>query len=391
MANLQVTKPKIQVDQSTFLKALENEQIVKKIQPDIIDYFTWETENIKRSQAEFSALKNKINSCLMAIQSSKSARKYFEGYELILQTRVFFLGKLGEITYTFEVGIDGKIVEINIDSQTLINLIFQNKKFGISGRGSTLRFNATFKHNLQNYLYDIIVNETNFELIIEGQRSSLKFENPKWMRDQLDRIRSMKERNYQFHLNLEISSKDRLHWIYSKPTSGSRNTSSVFSAVGHYAIDEVEAKNKILMERSVDKNLSPNIGNLTEIYNKAKDALNSGKNSFYPKRNVQGGDLFNIFQQVRSNTDPFYAGGDKLEQQIKSLLASMPSLASFKTIKKELQEIQQILNQDSLTQIKQSIEKLFIKNIKKIENSVDKQERQLAKLLKQTLNNMSLT
>ena len=389
----QIKKINFGINDATFLGALQQSQVIKKIQPQMIDYFSYQTENVVRTQSEFLDLKNKINICLQNLKAgTKSVRKYFEGYELLLETRTFFLGKLGEITYTFVVALEGKLIEINIDTKTLIELIFKNKKFGLSGAGDTLRFNASFKHNLQNYLYDILVNETGFELIINNKKVGLKFENPSWMIAQLNRIRSMRQKNYIFSLNLEAT-KNGIKWIYQKPTTGSRYTSSVFSAVGHYAIDEINAKNEALSLRpDIDKTVSqnPNIGNLTEIYRKAKNTLNNGRNVFSPKQHVYGENLFNIFQEVRSNTDPFYAGGDELEQQIKSLLGSMPSLASFKTIKKELQNLQRILNKESLQQIKIQIQKMFIKNIEKMQNGLNSQQKQLAILLKETLEKMAI-
>lgn len=393
MIKPQIKKITVSADENVFLEALKHEEVVKKIKPPMIDYFTQQTQQIKRSNADFIKLKDKINICVQGLQSSKSVRKYFEGYEIILEARTFFLGKLGEITYTFVVALEGKIIQINIDSRTLEELIFKNKKFGLSGRSDTLRFNASFKANLQNYLYDILVNQTGFELITNDKKVNLKFESPVWMRNQLDTIRSMKQRWYTFYLNLQITKNNKgISWRYQKPTSGSRNTSSIFSAVGHYAIDEVQAKNQAIASAPVpiDRNISVNIGNLTQIYKKAKDALNHGKNNFRPRQNVTGESLFKIFQQVRSNTDPFYAGGDELEQQIKSLLGSMPSLTSFKAIKKQLKDLQIALNKDSFQQTKTEIEKMFIKNIDKVQDSVDIQQKQLAKLLKETLDGMQL-
>ncbi len=390
MIKPQIKKITIQTNENKFLEVLKQQQIVKKIKPNMIDYFTQQTQQIKRSNTDFINIKNEINTCIQNLQGTKSIRQYFKGYETILKARTFFLGKLGQITYTFVVALEGKIIEINIDSKTLEDLIFKNKKFGLSGSDNTLRFNSTFKKNLQNYLYDILVNQTGFELITNDKKVKLKFESPSWMKTQLDTIKNMHQRWYTFYLNLQITKKDSISWQYVKPTSGSRNTSSVFSAVGHYAIDEIAAKNDALATQSISKNISPNIGNLTQVYKKAKDALNNGKNSFRPRQNITGESLFKIFQQVRSNIDPFYAGGDELEQQIKSLLGSMPSLTSFNAIKKQLKNLQNALNKDSFQQTKIEIEKMFIKNIDKIQNSVDAQEKQLAKLLKETLDNMQL-
>lgn len=401
MANViqpQIEKINVNFDENDIFNALQSAQVVNRIQPQMIDYFTQQTEVVTRTNDQFLNLKNRINNCIQAIDGSKSVRKYFDGYQAILEARTFFLGKLGEITYTFVVAIEGRVLEINIDTKTLIDLIFKNKKMGLTGRGNTLRFNTEFKHNLQNYLFDILVTQSGFELIVNNQKINLKFQSPSWMKAELDRIRSMKERNYTFYLNLEITGKNQngeptIKWVYANPTSGFRHTSSVFSAVGHYAIDEENAKKQALAtnEISTNRRVSTNIGNLTEIYIKAKEALNQGRNDFRPKKHIYGENLFNIFQQVRSNTDPFYAGGDDLERQIKSLLGSMPSLTSFKAIRNELKDLQNALNQGSLTEIKAEIERMFIKNITKINNGVDKQQRQLAKLLKITLNQMSIS
>lgn len=388
MLTASIKQEKVSVDYNTFLQALRNEDVLKKIKPQMIDYFSYQTETIKRNKSDFADLKARIDTCINSLQGSQSVKKYFNGYELILEARQFFLGELGQINYTFVVAVENKLVEITIDHKKLSQLLFKGQKFGLS---RNLRFNATFTHALQGYLYDVIVSQTGFELIVEGEKINLKFENPKWMQQQLEIIKNEKGQNYEFALNLEITKKDKLKWKYERPTTGFRDTSSIFSAVGHYAIDELEAKKNALATQAPSRNISINIGNLTQIYKKAKNDLNQGHNSLRPNQRISGESLYQIFQQVRSNTDPFYAGGDILESQIKSLLGSMPSLTSFHAVKEALKELQTAFQQETFEETKQKISEMFIKNSDKMDSTIDKQQIQLAKLLAQTLQKMTLS
>jgi hypothetical protein len=58
--------------------------------------------------------------------------------------------------------------------------------------------------------------------------------------------------------------------------------------------------------------------------------------------------LFELWNEVRTNREPFYSGGDYLLNQIKSFLGSNPSLTSYSTIRKTIENFYNALNASSI-------------------------------------------
>ena len=75
---------------------------------------------------------------------------------------------------------------------------------------------------------------------------------------------------------------------------------------------------------------------------------------------MSGKNLFELYNEVKSNTEPFYSGGDILLNQIKSFLGSNPSLTSYATIRKTIQNFYNALNKPSLSETKNALSKLLL-------------------------------
>lgn len=390
---IQLSDPKITVDTAGNTEIIKNglhEQIHLEdyIKPKIKESFLEDTENIIRSNKEYNDLKNRVRQAAQELQSSRSVRKYYDAYEIVLDARVFFMGNVADLNYILTLAINGEPVDVQIDRKQLREMIFGQKKFGLSNSGSALRFNRTALNALEAYAIEVLVTDSEFQMKSADGKMDLHFQNPGWMKRELERMKQIQERAYSFQMDIKIDKEDKAHFTVHN-ASGGYNTSTVFSAVGKYAIDELFAKQDMAAQNNAIYSGQINIGNLTEIYSKYKAIYNKGHNHFYPQRKtVTGGELYEIFSEVRKNTDPWYKGGDQLDNQIKSFLGSMPTLASLKSIKKTILELDEALNKRSLEETKQQISEMFIKNETKFNNELGKAETQLAKVLSENLANM---
>ena len=367
----------------------EEVQLENYIKPQIKNYFQEQSELIIRSHKDFQQLRQKIHQIAQELKSTKSVRKYYEAYEAVLDTRVFFMGGLADIEYIMTIAINGQPVDVQLDRKSLDDIIFSGKKFGLSNTGSSLRFNRAALTALESYALQVLVNNNEFQIVSNDKQLDLRFQNPQWMRKELDRIKNIGEHFYLFTMEKQVDRQNKAHFEILK-ASGGKITHTAFSAIGQYAVDELMAKRAAAAEDNSIYKGQMNIGNLTEIYIKYKALVNQGHNHFPSPRFVSGEELFPIFKEVRGNTDPWYSGGDYLEAQIKSFLGSMPTLASINTIKKMIDELDKILNTGDLEEIKKAIEQMFIQKSTVINNELDKQAQQLAKILSNNLANMQI-
>jgi hypothetical protein len=67
--------------------------------------------------------------------------------------------------------------------------------------------------------------------------------------------------------------------------------------------------------------------------------------------------LFELWNEIRANTEPFYSGGDYLMNQIKSFLGSNPSLTSYATIRKTIERFYNALNTSTIAETKDLLSK----------------------------------
>lgn len=357
------------------------------IKPQMIDYFTVESEKIVRSVHDFQNLKTKIQKIAQELETTRSVRKYYEAYEAVLDTRVFFMGGLADISYILTIAINEEPVDVPLSRKQLDDILFHGKKFGLSNTGSSLRFNRAALDALESYALEVLINNDEFQIVSKDRGMDLHFQNPRWMRKELDRLQALNEHFYSFVMEKQVDIRNKMHFQITA-ASGGKETDTVFSAVGQYAVDELYAKEQAAAQEQALYKGQMNIGNLTEIYIKYKALVNQGHNHFPERRYVSGEELFPIFREVRGNTDPWYSGGDFLEAQIKSFLGSMPTLASLKTVKTMINDLNRILSSNNLEEIKKELSQMFIQNTDKINNNLDKQAARLATLLSESLASM---
>lgn len=379
----------------------QTKEIVAKEAPT---YFAFKTQEVLRTKKALEDLKNQVKSMNIFLKKGEvPLEKYFEAYELLLDVRKFFLGEKGEIDYSIlfsrKENQEANIYNIIIDHKTFRQLLFneQNVLQGIKFQGESLRFDQSMLTSSLKKIIDTLKNQgincsvvggdSFFRLINENVGKSKDFKDGKFFKEQIEFAKKRVGARYIFDIDIEASKKggkDVFSYIFNK-VEGSPMSSSVFSAIGKYAADQIEAKEAAFESQlNIQKNVSISSGHLTEIYILAKDRLNQGKNRFPERRRVYASGsngLFNIFAQVRSNSDSFYSGGDYLTEQIKSFLGSAPSLTTIKTIRNGIQNIDNSLSQPNLEEIKKSLSNQIVKK----QNNLMQAENQLAKELTQTL------
>lgn len=388
--------------QSTITTTIHSQvfPVLKKQTPS---YFAEESQKKKK---EFENLKKKILS--FSLGEERKVQNYFQAYEIILDVRQFFLGEKGTIDYTILFSTKGRgkegeasIHEITIDRKTFSELMLSKdgEKF-LKESGGNIRFTRAFVSKLKQMANNIEaqdgfsfkITDNNFKVVNEIIGKSRDYKGADLFKKQIERQTKLKEGNrYIFEINLEkvTSTKDEKDILSYKikGVNGGDDSQSIFSAIGKYTADEIEAKNSIINEGGFNTQVYiPNRGNLSEIYSLAKMKLNNDKNKFGSngeKRFVSGQNLFPIYAQVLGNIDPFYSGGDILSTQIKSFLGSCPSLTSFSTIEETLKSFQKILSKDNLDDIYIDLQKKLIK--KENENAILKEENELSKELTEKL------
>lgn len=397
---------KIDIDkkriQSTITTTIHSQSfpVLKKQAPS---YFTEESQKKKK---EFENLKKKILS--FSLGEERKVQNYFQAYEIILDVRQFFLGEKGTIDYTILFSTKGRgkegsasIHEITIDRKTFSELMLSKdgEKF-LKESGGNIRFTKAFVSKLKQMANNIEaqdgfsfkITDNNFKVVNEIIGKSRDYKGADLFKKQIERQAKLKEGDrYIFEISLEkvTSTKDKKDILSYKigGVGGGDDSQSIFSAIGKYTADEIEAKNSIIKEGGFNTQVYiPNRGNLSEIYSLAKMKLNNDRNKFGSngeKRFVSGQNLFPIYAQVLGNIDPFYSGGDILSTQIKSFLGSCPSLTSFSTIEKTLKSFQKILSKDNLDDIYIDLQKKLIKE--ENENAILKEENELSKELTEKL------
>lgn len=397
---------KIDIDkkriQSTITTTIHSQSfpVLKKQAPS---YFAEESQKKKK---EFENLKKKILS--FSLGEERKVQNYFQAYEIILDVRQFFLGEKGTIDYTILFSTKGRgkegsasIHEITIDRKTFSELMLSKdgEKF-LKESGGNIRFTRAFVSKLKQMANNIEaqdgfsfkITDNNFKVVNEIIGKSRDYKGADLFKKQIERQTKMKEGNrYIFEINLEkvTSTKDEKDILSYKirGVGGGDDSQSIFSAIGKYTADEIEAKNSIIKKGGFNTQVYiPNRGNLSEIYSLAKMKLNNDRNKFGSngeKRFVSGQNLFPIYAQVLGNIDPFYSGGDILSTQIKSFLGSCPSLTSFSTIEETLKSFQKILSKDNLDDIYIDLQKKLIKE--ENENAILKEENELSKELTEKL------
>ena len=362
-------------------------------------------EESQKKKKGFENLKKKILSFSLG---ERKVQNYFQAYEIILDVRQFFLGEKGTIDYIILFSTKGRdkegnasIHEITIDRKTFSELILSKdgEKFLEESEGN-IRFTRAFVSKLKQMAdnieaqdgFSFRITDNNFKVVNEIIGKSRDYKEVDLFKGQIERQAKLKEGDrYIFEINLEkvTSTKDKKDILsyQIERVKGGDDSQSIFSAIGKYTADEIEAKNNIIKEGGFNTQVYiPNRGNLSEIYSLAKMKLNNDRNKFGSngeKRFISGEDLFPIYTQVLRNIDPFYSGGDILSTQIKSFLGGCPSLTSFSTIEKTLESFQKILSKDNLDDIYIDLQKKLIKKEK--ENPILKEENELSKELTEKL------
>lgn len=389
------------------------EEVLKK---DVMDYYGKLTAEYKKKElenykAKFKEHLNKINNKEVPVGA------YFDAYEDILNFRQFILGELGAINYTFSLrAIDSKQQRVFMKNITLGRAEFielmgrtkneKNEILGLDKTNENLRFSTAFLQQLRQYIKNI--QEKNMSFLIDSGCSHYilvnedlgareQFTNGKLFKSKIEAIQRNKERSgadlYIFDLDLKTSQqkdkstgqKKTVFSLRVRDVNGNPESSSVFSAIGKYFADEMTQKRDYVKNNNININPNyPNAGNLTELYIVAKHRLNDGHNTFPERTRVSGKTLFDLWKQVRSNTDPFFSGGDFLMDQIKSFLGSNPSLTSYKTIQTTVKGFYDILESStSPEQIKNKLSKKLLQENSNNERTDN--EKQLSKAIAESL------
>lgn len=384
-----------------------HQRVFPSIQNNAPSYFALESNQKKK---DFEKIKNKLINIANQLEGNKDVRIYFQAYETILDIREFFLGEKGAIDYKILFATKGRgssgeaaIHEIIIDRKTFSEIILgeENKNF-LQVSGNNLRFTRAFVTKLKQIATNIQksdgfsfeIDNNNFRVNNEIIGASRDYKGADIFKKEIERQAKLKKGNrYVFEIELEkvTSIKDEKDILSYKirGVSGGADSQSIFSAIGKYTADEIEAKNNIIKGGGFNTQVYiPNRGNLSEIYSLAKMKLNNDKNKFGSngeKRFVSGQNLFHIYQQVLGNIDPFYSGGDILSTQIKSFLGSCPSLTSFDTIKKTIENFKEILNKDNFDEMKKELEKKLIQEKESVLNAENDLAKELSEMLAKTI------
>ena len=359
-------------------------------------------QTVETKKALLDAYKKGFQSLLSKLNMTNSVEEYFKAYEYILKFREFILGDAGKIDYTFTIRSYDKdnvyIDTITLGHETFKDLLFTEKYIlGLYEFDGNLRFSSDFLKRLRvlikqikNQKMDVKISPDNsfFTLTNELLGTKQDFKDNKIMRANIDfyqRNRNVsKWYTFQFKVSKDISNKQgkRVFKYFVSRVNGNPASSSIFSAIGKYFADEMQQSKIFIGDHGLDiQPHYPNAGNLTELYILAKERLNAGHNVFQPRplrKAVSGNTLFELYNQVKKNSEPFYAGGDVLMQQIKSFLGSNPSLTSYATIRNSVQNFFNALNDDSIEKIANQLQKLLIKNPLNSKNLSDS-EKELSK------------
>lgn len=354
------------------------EEVLNK---DVLEYYAQMTEEQKKQK--LLKYKEKFAEYLKILATETSVKTYFEAYEFILQFRKYILGELGSINYTFAIranmgGSSGSVFmkTLTLGQLDFLKLIKDEKGniTGLSKSGDNLRFSSAFLSNLRKLIQNIEQEGMNvkvdsgcssFILVNEDLGTRQSFSDGKLFKARISALQHQykTQQFYHFEINAtkDISRKTgaEVFKYFITRVDGNPNSSSVFSAIGKYFSDEMTSKREAVQSAygvSVDPSY-PNAGNLTQLYILAKNRLNNNKNHFYPRRSVSGMTLFELWNEVRANTEPFYSGGDYLLNQIKSFLGSNPSLTSYSTIRKTIENFYNALNASSIKQTKDLLAK----------------------------------
>lgn len=383
--------------------------IQEALKNQALDYYANRTEEQKLKI--LSAYKTGFEKYKIKLQTSDSLQDYFQAYEYILEFRKFILGQLGIINYTFVLsssqrGSTGSVFvkSITIKSEDFKNLIMDNNSItGLVKFEDNLRFSSAFISKLRKLIKDIKQQGVNIgilpsgnEFIIQNETLGTRqtFTNGQLFKSRIDFLQRQYQTQHWYHFDLnitkDISANDqRAVFKYQiNKVTGNPLSSSVFSAIGKYFSDEMTAKREAV-KNSVGINIDPsypNVGNLTQLYALAKQRLNNGHNNFYPRRKrVSGMTLFELWNEVRANTEPFYSGGDLLMEQIKSFLGSNPSLTSYTTIKKTIQNFYNAISISDIQEMKNRLSKLLLQNNSNLQ-LISKQEKNLSKAIAKSFN-----
>lgn len=396
---------------------INNDQTVKEIEKGLqktsdevkrtgIDFFVLETKEIIDKDSAFKEIKTKLENCNNKINNSgkASVEDLFQAYELIMDIRSLILGKSGEISYTlyFTVEFDNKtqMIQTNITRKQFSELIYDKEKENELRLNKGLKLKKSFLENAKAlYKKGIDVSYTNDKWIFKNSNIQQQFKDPLKLKQKLEALKKREETKYEKFsvsatkrkVKTDEGEKERTvyKFAFKREELGAKNPKSktVFSAIGKYAADEAYVKEKTVKEQfEDDKIYNPNIGNLQEIYKLAKKRLNNNHNRLEKdKLYLDGKDLYDIFKQVRGNSDPFYMGGDDLTEQIKSFLGSMPSLSDVNVIKKIMKNFNDIFK--NAKQFDKNIRTLFEQSFIKKKTKLNQDEKKLAEILTKELDN----
>lgn len=398
----------IQINNNNILNIVQpaiKQNITDILKNNLIDYYSNMTmeekkEKLKIYKDQFKKIKDGFST------NQKSINYYFDAYQFILDFRKLMLGKLGEINYTFtwsvkERGKTGNVIirTVTIGSEKFVNLLKDEKGnvVGLEDSNGNLRFNNTLLKRLKNELnnlqkegLDITINQncSSFSLINEIVGTKQDFTNGQLFKAKINALQKSRANTKWYIFDIEVTKdisrkEEKAVFKYNiKNVGGQPKSSSVFSAIGKYFADEMQTKRQLVQQNfdmSVDPSY-PNAGNLTEMYISAKARLNEGHNNFKTRTSVPGRTLFELYNEIKANTEPFYSGGDYLMEQIKSFLGSNPSLTSFATIEKTIQSFYNALNNDNFNQIKKALSQLLLQKSSTL-NIMTKEEKEMSQAI----------
>lgn len=381
--------------------------IENALKGNALEYYSKMTEEEKKKKLQ--KYKQRFAYYMNALINEVSVDLYFQAYEFILEFRQFILGTLGAINYSFVIKTNerGSNGSVFMKTLTLGQLDFlklmkdkNGRVIGLSKSGGNLRFNTAFLRNLRQLIKNIQQTDMNikidsgcssFILTNETLGTRQSFASGKLFKARIDALQHQYKVQtfYQFELTVtkDISKKTGAA-VFKYDTirvNGNPESSSVFSAIGKYFSDEMTAKKEITNETfgiSIDPSY-PNAGNLTQLYIVAKNRLNQGKNRFTPRKKVPGMTLFELWNEIRVNTEPFYSGGDYLMNQIKSFLGSNPSLTSYATIRKTIERFYNALNTSTIAETKDLLSKELLQENSESE-LITKEQRALSQAIAQS-------
>lgn len=356
------------------------------LKTNVLNYYATMTEDEKKKK--LIQYRQKFAEYKEILKNDISVKKYLQAYEFILEFRKFILGTLGDINYSFVISYKSakSNSEVQLKTITLGKLNFlqllkdkNGNIIGLKQDAGRLRFTTSFLQNLRKIIKEIEqkgmsieINSScsSFSLVNDDLGARENFDNGKIFKARIDFLQRLYkiQKFYQFQLSItkDITATNgkKVVEFYIKKVNGNPDSSTVFSALGKYFSDEMTAKRQALREaniNSIDPKY-PNAGNLTEMYILAKNRLNQGKNHFHPRKQIPGMTLFQLWNEVKSNRQPFYSGGDILMNQVKSFLGENPTLTTYNTIRNTINNFYNALNKNSIVEIKNELNKLLLQD-----------------------------